>query len=250
MLLGIDATNWIHQLWHAQGGNQVCAAAVRRAKALIDALSPSAVVACFDRCSFRHDLVTGYKAGRQEKPAELLAQLAAAEEAFGAVATIAAEDGYEADDLLATLAAWGRQSNEPVVLCSPDKDLRQCLDGPVKLLRKFAVENHRPVHGEWYLARNLLEDYGLEPAQWVDYQSLVGDRSDAIAGCPGWGDKTAAAALRMHRGVEAMAELDWITVGEKKLAALKRWVRGGQYALARQLVTLRTDCAAVWDAMR
>lgn len=249
MLLGIDGTAWVHQLWHAHGGRGVVPVLTRRTEALVSALSPSAVVACFDRRSFRHGLAPGYKAGRPDRDPQLDQDLAAAETAIADLATIAAEDGYEADDGLATLAYWARLAGQECVLASPDKDLRQCLAGPVELLRSFALRGGELVRVEWYTAMSLYDEYGLEPAQWIDYQMLVGDRGDAIAGCKGWGEKTAAAALAKCRTLEAMFHNPWsVPCTDRQRGALITWRKDAP--LARQLVTLRTDCAAVWDAMR
>lgn len=89
-LLGIDATNWVHQLWHAQRGLGVVAAVRSRVFALTAELQPAAVVCCFDRRSFRHDLHAGYKAGRKEKSQDLVADLQEAERQLAELGTVAA----------------------------------------------------------------------------------------------------------------------------------------------------------------
>lgn len=257
MILGIDGTNWVHVLWHAQHGRDVTAAFLRRLQALVDALTPRATVACFDRRSCRADIDPGYKASRKEKPAELVADLAAVELAVAEseLATIAQQDGAEADDSLATLAYWGQMAGEDVILASPDKDLRQCLVGPVKLLRSFRctwsddVGRYVPVDGDWYTAMRLFDDTGLEPRQWVDYQMLVGDTSDDIKGPKGWGEKTATACLAKCGSVENMLANPWTCkCTDRQRGALIDFKR--RATMVRQLVTLRTDVDAVWDAMR
>jgi DNA polymerase-1 len=257
MILGIDATNWVHVLWHAQRGQDVVTAVIRRVEALTAALQPRATVACFDRPSSRAKLDAGYKASRKEKPAELLDTLTAVEQALrgSTLCTVAAEDGAEADDGLATLAAWGRLASEPTVIASPDKDLRQCLCGAVKILRSFRctwsaeLERYVPDDGDWYTVAKLVKDTGLEPAQWIDYQMLCGDRGDDIAGPQGWGEKTAIKALQRCGSVDQMLKNPWLVpCTDRQRGALIKFAQRAD--TVRQLVTLRTDIAAVWDALR
>jgi hypothetical protein len=79
MILAIDGTNWIHQLWHASDGKDVRITFLVWLRAVAEHVRPSSTVVCFDRRSFRHDLSPAYKASRPEKPAGLLASLAAAD---------------------------------------------------------------------------------------------------------------------------------------------------------------------------
>jgi DNA polymerase I len=248
-ILGIDGTNWIHQLWHALGGRGVVEAACNRTAALVQELEPQTVVICWDRRSFRHDLEPRYKSGRKEKDQSLVRDLADAEGALRPFGLSAAEDGYEADDCLATLAAYGRQSGLRTVIASPDKDLRQCLGGQVFLLRAFSTQAGKPLRPDWYTTVSLFDDYGLEPRQWVDYQCLVGDRSDAIDGCQGWGEKTAAKVLGKCKTLEVCFANPWaVPCSDKQRGELIKFRE--RAPIVRQLVTLKTDVAAVWDLMR
>lgn len=249
MILGIDGTNWVHVLWHAKSGRDVVASFVARCQALLDALDPRAAVVCFDRRSFRHDLLAGYKASRKPREESLTVALRDCEAAAAELATVAAQDGFEADDGLATLAWITRQHAEPCVIASPDKDLRQCLFSGVKLLRNFRVRDGKPADGEWYTADTLFDAYGLDASQWVDYQMLVGDRCDGIEGCKGWGEKTAIAALERCKSIEEMFEKPWsVPCTDKQRGALIQFRQRSD--VVRQLVTLRTDCEAVFDALR
>jgi 5'-3' exonuclease len=95
----------------------------------------------------------------------------------------------------------------------------------------------------------LFDDYGLSAAQWPEYQMLVGDRGDSIAGCDGWGEKTAAKALEKMKTLEECWKNPWLVpCSNKQRGALILFRKRAD--LVRQLVTLRTDCSAVWDAMR
>ena len=250
MLLGIDATNWVHQLFHAQRGLNVLVTAVARLRALIDHIRPTAVVACFDCRSFRADLLPTYKAGRGEKDAALVEYLQAAPQEFGKLATVARQEGFEADDGLATLAAIGRFQRDQVVIASPDKDLRQCLaENEVTILRGFSTSRGDVGNQDWYTSARLHAEYGLRPHQWPDYQALVGDRGDSIDGCHGWGEKTAAAALARCVDIDAMLKNPFgVPCNQKQRDALLAFK--DRLPIVRQLVTLRTDVAAVYDALR
>jgi DNA polymerase-1 len=249
MILGIDATNWVHVVWHARGGKGVVEAVCDRAKALIAQLQPAAAVACFDRRSFRHALLPGYKSSRAEKDAGLVADLAACETALMDLCTVAAEDGFEADDGLATLARCGRMAGEKTVIASPDKDLRQCLGGPVFLLRSFKTSRGEPIEPDWYTEMKLFDEYGLQASQWTSYQCLVGDRGDGIDGCQGWGEKTAAAALAKCKTLDEMFRNPWsVPCNDKQRGKLIEFRTRAPLVL--DLVTLRTEVMAVWDAMR
>jgi DNA polymerase I len=247
--LGIDGTNWVHVLWHAKGGRDVVPAIVARATSLVAKLEPSAAVACFDRRSFRHGLVDGYKSDRKPKPQGLLDDLVAAEAAIAGVCTVAAQDGFEADDALATLAAHGKACGARVVIASPDKDLRQCLGGGVQILRSFVLRDGQPAEGDWYTEMTLFDEHGLDASQWAEYQMLVGDRGDCVDGCPGWGEKTAAKALARMKTLEECWKSPWsVPCSDKQRGTLIKFRE--RASIVRQLVTLRTDCEAVFDAIR
>jgi DNA polymerase-1 len=251
MILGVDGTNWVHVIWHARGGKGVVRAVCDRLQALVDEMHPAAVVCCFDRRSFRHALIQNYKAGRKEKDASLVADLSACEKAVAKMpdVTVAAEDGFEADDCLATLARWGRLANERTVIASPDKDLRQCLGGPVILLRSFGTEAGRPIKPDWYSHSRLFDETGLHANQWTDYQALVGDRGDSIDGCKGWGDVTTRAALIKCKTLAEMFANPWsVPCNDKQRGALIEFRKRAELVL--DLVTLRTEVSAVWDALR
>jgi len=249
MILGIDASNWVHVIWYARSGKGVVQAVCDRAQALIAQLQPAATVFCFDRRSFRHALLPAYKSGRKAKDASLATDLAGCEKAVSDLGTVAAEDGFEADDGLATLARWGRLANEKTVIASPDKDLKQCLGGQVFLLRSFKVSRGDPIEPDWYTAMSLFDEHGLEASQWTAYQSLVGDRGDGIDGCPGWGEKTAAAALAKCKTLDEMFRNPWaVPCTDKQRGALIEFRKRAPLVL--DLVTLRTEVLAVWDAMR
>jgi 5'-3' exonuclease len=150
-------------------------------------------VACaFDHVieSFRNDLYRGYKSSAGVDP-ELLAQFGSAERATGALGVVVwPMVEFEADDCLATAARRFRddESVEQVVLCSPDKDLAQAVEG-VRVVtwdrRRDIVLDEAAVNGK----------FGVPPASIPDWLALVGDSADGFPGLSGWGAKTAAAVL-------------------------------------------------------
>jgi 5'-3' exonuclease len=141
--------------------------------------------------SFRNELFDGYKTGEGIDPT-LLAQFEPAErmaQALGMVVWPMVE--FEADDALATAAArYGHDKRvERVLICSPDKDLAQCVRGE----RVMLVDRRRR---KTLNAEGVLEKYGVPPASIPDWLALVGDASDGIPGVPRWGARSSAAALR------------------------------------------------------
>ena len=167
LFLGIDASNWICCLWHAQSGRGVLDAVCRRLEALADYVNASHVVACFDRRSFRHDLYPSYKAHRKAKPAGLQAVLDEGPDAIAAVAVSCAVDGYEADDCLATVARDAISAGCRAIIASPDKDLNQCLvPDRVTILRQFVLGNDGPLSFDWWNTAALERHYGISPEQW------------------------------------------------------------------------------------
>jgi DNA polymerase-1 len=249
LYLGIDGTNWVHVLYHAKGGpDGVLDAFLARIAALDAALNPGALLTCFDRPSFRPAIIPAYKGDRDERPEDLGGVLASAEKAAGSVGQVAFQDGFEADDCLATLAAHGVRCGYQVVLATPDKDLRQCLAPGVRLLTKFRVERGECTAGEWWTEKTLLEKHGLRPDQWTSFQALVGN-NDNLPSAMGWGPKAAEKALEACGSLGAMlAKPDSVPCTDKQRASLREFGRIAVDVLA--VVTMRTDVDAVFDALR
>ncbi len=176
--------------------------------------------------SFRNALFDGYKTGEGLDPA-LFAQFDVAEELCAALGIVVWRmREFEADDALATMAA--RAAADPrverVVICSPDKDLAQCVRGQ----RVVRLDRLRGV---------LLDEdgvrakYGVSPASIPDLLALVGDAADGIPGIPRWGEKSAAAVLSAYEHLDAIPD---------DAAAWKVKVRGAS-ALAAELATRRAE---------
>jgi len=238
MILAIDGTNQVHILWHAQSGTGVIAALRNRLAALQARIKPSRTVVCFDRRSFRHDIYPDYKAQRKPKDEGLLRDLDDAQQALADRARIVAVEGFEADDCLASLA---HQTEEQVILASSDKDLRQCLvAGRVTILKEFSTYAGEIVKLDWYNADRLFAEFHLRPEQWIDFQALVGDASDNVPGCRGWGPVVSGRALKARGSLQAILDNPLaVKTSAKQYVALLAF--RDQAALMRRLVTLRTD---------
>ncbi len=201
----------------------------------------SHVAIAFDHVieSFRNDLFDGYKTG-DGVPEELMAQFPLAERAAAALGLVVwPMVEFEADDALATAAARADAAGdvEQVVICSPDKDLAQCVRGTrvVCLDRsRRRVLDEAGVH----------EKFGVAPSSIPDWLALVGDDADGIPGVPRWGARSAAALLARYRHLEAIDDdatrWDVPVRGAAALAASLREHRR-EALLYRRLATLRTD---------
>jgi 5'-3' exonuclease len=149
--------------------------------------------------SVRNEWFDGYKT-EEGVPPELLAQFDAAEDAARALGMVVwSMDRYEADDALATGAArWGGAVDQ-VRLLTPDKDLGQCIRGrrvvQVDRMRRALIDEEE-----------LMRRRGIAPASLPDWLALVGDTADGIPGIPGFGEKTAAALLRVYGRIEAIPD--------------------------------------------
>jgi 5'-3' exonuclease len=200
--------------------------------------------------SFRNGLWPGYKTGEGLDPA-LFAQFEPLEEALRALGVVVwAMVEFEADDALAAAAAMAAAEPrvEQVVICTPDKDLAQCVSGTriVQLDRRT-----REVRDE----AGVLKKFGVAPASIPDWLALVGDSADGYPGLPGWGAASATAALARYRHLEHIPKVAaaWnLSVrGSMRLAATlaDQWER---VLLFRELATLRTDVpiAATVDLLR
>jgi 5'-3' exonuclease len=199
------------------------------------------VAVAFDHVieSFRNDLFSGYKTGEGIDP-DLWAQSGPAEEAAAALGIVVwSMVEFEADDALATGAARFRDAPgvEQVVICSPDKDLSQCIVGSRVICRDRRRRLDRNEEG-------VVEKFGVPPASIPDWLALVGDTADGIPGIPGWGPKSAAAVLARHRTIEAIPDDPgrWAIAlrGRERLAASLAG-RREEARLYRTLATLRTD---------
>jgi 5'-3' exonuclease len=189
--------------------------------------------------SFRNNLWPGYKTGDGIDPA-LRAQFPLLEEALRAWGlTVWPMVEVEADDALASAAAKAASDSrvDQVIICSPDKDLAQCVRGTQVVQRDRVRKITRDEAG-------VVARFGVPPVSIPDYLALVGDTSDGFPGLSGWGAKSAATVLARFNRIEAIPQ-DHRTWGVKVARAgtlSATLIRDRELArLFRQLATLRTD---------
>ncbi len=189
--------------------------------------------------SFRNQLFDGYKTGEGIDP-DLHVQFEPAERAIAALGLVVwSMVEFEADDGLATGAARFRDAPgvEQVVICSPDKDLSQCIVESRVICRDRRFRRDRNEDG-------VLERFGVPPSSIPDWLGLVGDTADRIPGIPGWGAKSTSIVLGRYKTIEAIPDeakqWDVQVRGRDRLAAALA-ERREEAALYRRLATLRTD---------
>lgn len=165
---------------------------------------PEGIAVAFDRPepTFRHERCDTYKAGREETPELLIPQFADVCELLTALRVPVIElAGYEADDILATLATRLRDEKRDVIVVSGDRDTYQLVEDPyVRVLyNRRGVSDYVLYDEEGILART-----GVRPDQYVDYAAMRGDTSDNLPGVPGVGEKTAAKLLGSYGDLESV----------------------------------------------
>ena len=195
--------------------------------------------------SFRNELWPGYKTGEGIEP-DLWAQFPLLEKVLSAAGVIVwPMVEFEADDALAAaaVAAAGDARVERVVICTPDKDLAQCVRGTriVQLNRRTRVTLDEA---------GVIKKFGVSPVSIPDYLALVGDAADGYPGLPGWGAKSSAAVLAKFVHLESIPldPREWRVNASNASALAETLHRERNRALLfRTLATLRTDIALFED---
>lgn len=197
---------------------------------------PKRLVICWDTLdkTFRHDLYQEYKANRKDLPEEALAQIPRAKRALENLGFVQVEaPGYEADDIIGTLATQAEKEDLSAWIISGDKDLWQLIS------RNISVEYRQAKQAPQSLTLfNFTEKHLIEPGQMLDYKALVGDSSDNIPGVPGIGDKTAMKLLRQGLSLNDLLQYpELLPIGQaKKLVKYKE-----QALLSRKLAEIVRD---------
>ncbi len=166
---------------------------------------PSHVAAAFDvsRQTFRKDKYPEYKEGRSATPDEFRGQIDITKEVLGALGiTAMAEPGFEADDIIATLATQAEQEGYRVLVVTGDRDSLQLVTDNVTVLypRKGVSELTR------FTPEAVVEKYGLTPTQYPDFAALRGDPSDNLPGIPGVGEKTATKWIVEYGSLQSLVD--------------------------------------------
>ncbi|MBR2582602.1 MAG: DNA polymerase I [Oscillospiraceae bacterium] len=190
---------------------------------LLDEVAPDAVCVAFDlkEPTFRHRAYEGYKAQRKPMPEDLAAQMPVLKEVLDAMGIRRYEiPGYEADDILGTVAAVCEKQGWSCTVVTGDKDSLQLISD------RTTVCNVRTAKGQtdtiFYTPQRFEEEYGFTSEKMVDLKALMGDSSDNIPGVPGIGEKTAMDLVQHYGGIEQIyADLGALEIKEgvrKKLA--------------------------------
>lgn len=243
----IDANSMIHRAFHAlpvslrNSKGEIVNAAYGFAGMLIKIIkdfSPDAIVAAFDtkEPTFRHKAYEEYKANRPETADELVPQFKLAKTILDSFDIPVIEmPGFEADDIIATLALQASKSGMKVFIVSSDRDMLQLVGENIKVITtKKGVSEVK-----LYDRNAVFERFGVYPEEIPDFLSLKGESSDNIPGVPGIGEKTAAELVRKYGRLEAILERADELKGKKYYQSL---IENMQTALkAKELVRLRTD---------
>ncbi|MEX2091110.1 MAG: DNA polymerase I [Pirellulales bacterium] len=248
----IDGHSLIFQVFHAlpdmtsPRGEHVNAVYgfVRDILQIIEQKEPDAIICALDPPgpTFRDQIYDRYKADRGSMPEELVGQIPKIEQVLHALAIpVISRPGFEADDVLATMARLCDEGGAECLLVSGDKDCRQLITDRV------AVYNIRK--DEVFDAEALAADWGIRPEQVVDFQALVGDKVDNVPGVPTIGPKTAQTWLEQY------STLDNLLVHASEIPGAKgqKLVEGRESALlSRELARLDSDVPIVpdWNAGR
>lgn len=199
----LDANALLHRAWHAlppltspdgQVVNAVYGTMMVVMKLLQEA-SPDAFAACWDTKAptFRHEAYASYKAHREEQPDELYAQIPLIKEGLELLGIPSLEkDGFEADDLLGTLAVQSAEAGWEVVIVTGDRDALQLIRPGIRVMSFKKGVSETIMFDE----KELLEQYGLNPRQFLEYKAMRGDPSDNIPGIKGIGEKGATKLLQ------------------------------------------------------
>ncbi|MCD5322358.1 MULTISPECIES: 5'-3' exonuclease [Pontibacillus] len=187
---------------------------VKHLFAAMNEYKPSHVICCWDMGShtFRNDLYPEYKANRGEAPVELIPQFELVKEVTAAMdIPNVGITGYEADDLMGTLAHVYSEDHEVLILTG-DQDTLQLLKDNVKvvLMKKGYGNFAEYEHGTFF------EEKGISPQQMIDLKALMGDSSDNYPGVKGIGEKTALKLLQKHETIEELLEnMETLTKGQR-----------------------------------
>jgi DNA polymerase I len=205
---------------------------------------PEGVAVAWDvsRETFRTESYPEYKANREKAPDHFKSQLPLIDEVLQALhITQLKEEGYEADDIIASLTKQAVADGWEVLIVTGDRDAFQLVGGPVKVLyTRRGISDTVLADEDW-----VTEKYGITPAQYVEYAALRGDTSDNLPGVPGVGEKTAAKLISEYGNIDGVfqAVADQTPKLRENLAAHR-----DQVFLNRELMALVDDMDISWSA--
>lgn len=207
---------------------------------ILDQIKPSHIVCVFDTKAptFRHDLYPEYKSTRAKMPPELADALPWIKDVIKGFNIVCLEmEGYEADDIIGTMATRAAHSGFQVGMLTGDKDFYQLIDNQVKVIN--------PKTFEWVGPDEVKQHFGVAPDRMIDLLALMGDSSDNVPGIPGVGEKTAVELLKQFGDLKTTLE-SADKIPRKKIAeSLKQ---NAELAwLSRKLVTIERSVPIEFD---
>ena len=211
---------------------------------VIQKQKPTHIAVAFDTAAktFRDEIFAAYKATRQESPEDIRSGIPIVKEILrGFNIPILELDGYEADDIIGTIAKRAEKEGFDVYMMTPDKDFGQLVSEKILLYKPAYMGNAVDVLGP----KEVCEKWDIESvSQVIDILGLQGDTSDNIPGIPGIGPKTAAELLKQYKTVENIVA----HAGELKGKQKERVEQFGEQAiLSKKLATIITDVPVPWD---
>ena len=211
---------------------------------LIDDKEPDMLAAAFDMeaPTFRHEAYEDYKADRKETPEELKPQFALIREVLEEFnIPIYEKEGFEADDIIGTLAKQASSRGYKVVIITGDRDALQLVEDNIEIMytRKGLSDIVT------YDLSRVREDYELEPEQLIDRKGLMGDSSDNIPGVPGIGKKTAKMLLNEFKDLDTILDNIEEVSGKKRRESLRK--NSEQALMSRELGRIETDVPVEFD---
>lgn len=248
LLVLFDASALVHRAYHAfKYGRQLSISKTGEVTSavfgftnillkVVADLKPDYYAIAFDRKgpTFRHEISEAYKAHRPETPPELIAQMGRVRQMVEAFdIPVFERQGYEADDLLGTLAHCAAKAGTHVIIVTGDADAMQLVNDDIKVL--YPKPGGTFSDTRLYDADAVAEKFGVPPSLVAAYKALVGDSSDNIKGVPGIGQKTAVKLLNDHGDIDAIYENIELIRPEKLRENLRQ-----QEPAARQSLTLAT----------
>ena len=239
----IDGSSQMYRAYHAIRGlsapdgrpTNAVYGFVTMLRKLIADHEPALIAAAFDvrGPTFRTALDAGYKANRAPMPPDLVEQAPRVREACEALGVpVLTHAGFEADDVIGTLAERARAAGHDVAIVTGDKDFFQLVGDGVR------VFNPRDP-GTWYDAGGVREKFGVAPGRVIDVLALMGDAIDNVKGVPGIGEKGARELIAAHGSLDALLERTAAVRQKRYRTALEKHADDARSS--RELVTIRTD---------
>ncbi len=207
---------------------------------LFDEENPDYIAVAFDlhTPTFRHKMFSDYKGNRKGMPEELRGQMPILKEVLAAMNIACFEkEGYEADDILGTLAKKGEEKGFDVTVVSGDRDLLQICSDKTTVRIPKTIKGKTEV--ESYTSAEVMEKYGVTPMEFIEVKALMGDAGDNVPGVPGIGEKTAIKIIQQYKNVENAIENSAEVKPKKASENIRNFAE--QARLSRKLVEIATN---------